>query len=292
MVDGLLKRIVTAAILIPIVVILVYWGPSWLMAIAAGVVALLAMMEFFQLTAQMGMRAFRVWTMICAAVLFYSQWLAGLATVHQLGFDTVIMSHAKTANYFSTGAVILLFVFGMALNGVASRVPLADVLPAITASSAALLFVAWPFSYLVQMDGTLPSGPVLVLFALAIVWAGDTVAYFVGKSIGRTKMAPALSPKKTWEGAAGNVLGSLIVGYCFARWQNGDVVAWLATAALANIAGQVGDLVESAYKRGAGVKDSGAMLPGHGGMLDRIDSLIFAAPAVWLAAGWLLQNRS
>ncbi|MGB6484139.1 MAG: phosphatidate cytidylyltransferase [Candidatus Acidiferrales bacterium] len=287
----MVKRIVTAAILIPIVVAVVYLGPAWLVAIAAGVVALLAMVEFFKLTSQMGMRAFRVWTMICAAALFYAQWLAGLAEVHRLGSGIEVISNMNMGNYLSDSTVFLVFLFGAALIGVASRVAIADVLPAIAASSAGLIFVAWPFSYLVRMDGSLPVGPVLVLFALAIVWAGDTVAYFVGQSIGRVKMAPALSPKKTWEGAAGNVVGSLIVGYCFARWQNGDVTAWLVTAALANIAGQVGDLVESAYKRGAGVKDSGAVLPGHGGMLDRVDSLIFAAPVVWLATGWLLRGR-
>lgn len=287
----MVKRIVTGAILIPAVVALVYLGPSWLVAIAAAVVALLAMIEFFKLTAQMGLRAFRVWTMLCAAALFYTQWLAGTAEVHVLGSGTEIITNLNMGNYLSNDAVFLVFLFGAALIGVASRAAIADVLPAIAASSAALIFVAWPFSYLARMDGGLPSGPALVLFALSTVWAGDTVAYFVGQSIGRLKMAPALSPKKTWEGAIGNVLGSLIAGYCFARWQNGDLAAWLATAALANIAGQVGDLVESAYKRGAGVKDSGAMLPGHGGMLDRIDSLIFAAPVVWLAAGWLLQGR-
>lgn len=292
MAGGLIKRIATAAILIPVVVGMVYWGPSWLVAIAAGAVALLALVEFFKLTAQMGMRAFREWTMVCVAALFYAQWLAGLTEVHRLGFGTEVISNVSLGNYLTDGTVFLLFLFGAALIGVASRVPMADVLPAIAASSAGLIFLAWPFSYLVRMDGRLPTGPVLVLFALGIVWAGDTVAYFVGKSIGQVKMAPALSPKKTWEGAAGNLIGSLIVGYCFARWQNGQVVAWLVTAALANIAGQVGDLVESAYKRGAGVKDSGAMLPGHGGMLDRIDSLIFAVPVVWLAAGWLLQGRS
>ena len=287
----MIKRIITAVILIPAVVALVYLGPSWLVAIVAAVVALLALKEFFRLTSQMGMRALRLWTMICAAAIFYAQWLAGAAEVHRLGFGTEIVTNLNATYYLSNDTVFLLFVFGAALIGVASRVAIADVLPGVAASSAGLIFIAWPFSYLVRMDGPLPQGPVLVLFALAIVWAGDTVAYFTGTLIGRLKMAPALSPKKTWEGAAGNVIGSLIVGYCFARWQNGAVIAWLTTAVLANIVGQVGDLVESAYKRGAGVKDSGAMLPGHGGMLDRIDSLIFAAPVVWLAAGWLLQNR-
>jgi phosphatidate cytidylyltransferase len=290
-VPALIKRIITGAILIPVVVALVYFGPSWLVAIAAAVVALLAMIEFFKLTSQMGLRAFRIWTMACAVLLFYAQWLAGTAEVHQLGGRTEIISNLGFGNYLTNESVFLIFLFGAALIGTASRVAIADVLPAVAASSAALIFVAWPFSYLARLDGPLPEGPVLVLFALATVWAGDTAAYFVGKSIGRIRMAPALSPKKTWEGALGNVLGSLVVGYFFAQWQHGDLTAWLVTAALANTAGQLGDLVESAYKRGAGVKDSGAMLPGHGGMLDRIDSLIFAAPVVWLAARWLLQSR-
>ncbi len=287
----MLKRVITAAILIPLIVALVYLGPSWLVAVVAAAVGLLAIREFFKLTSQMGLRAFWLWTMICAALLFYSQWLSGIAVVQTLGSGTEIISNEGMGSYLTPGVVFLIFMLGTALIGTASRVALADVLPAIAASSAALLFIAWPFSYLVRLDGTLPAGPVLVLFALAVVWAGDTAAYFTGKSIGRIKMAPAISPKKTWEGAAGNIIGSLIVGFFFARWQNGNLAAWLIAAALANIAGQIGDLVESAYKRGAGVKDSGAMLPGHGGMLDRIDSLIFAAPVVWLAAGWLVQGR-
>lgn len=285
----MLKRIATAAILIPIVVAVVYWGPSWLVAILAAIVGLLAMFEFFKLTAQMGLRAFRVWTMICTVGLFFVQWTSGTADIHVFGSNALLIQGLPSV-YASIEVVFLAFLFGAALIGVLSKVALADVLPGICASAAALVFIALPFSYVARMDGA-RSGPVFVLFVLVIVWAGDTVAYFVGKSIGRAKMAPALSPKKTWEGAAGNVLGSLVVGYCFARWQNGDLTAWMATAALANIAGQVGDLVESAYKRGAGVKDSGAMLPGHGGMLDRIDSLVLAAPVVWLAAGWLLQSH-
>mgnify|MGYP003881657643 CR=1 FL=1 len=94
-------------------------------------------------------------------------------------------------------------------------------------------------------------------------------------------MAPRISPKKTWEGAAGNVAGSLLVAAIFSRWLDVGLIHLLAIALLANVAGQLGDLVESAYKRGAGVKDSGTLLPGHGGMLDRVDALIFAAPVVW-----------
>jgi phosphatidate cytidylyltransferase len=286
----MLKRIVTGAVLIPIVVLAVYWAPSWVVAIVAAAVALLATMEFFKLTAQMGLRAFRKWTMVCIVGLFGVQWLLGITEVRWMGPNTEVI-RGLAGNYESPEVILLLFVLGCACIGVMSRVPIADVLPAIGASAAGLIFVALPFSYLVRLDGQETRGSTLVLFTLAIVWAGDTLAYFVGKFLGRTKMAPALSPKKTWEGAAGNLFGSLVVGYCFARGLRFDPLPWLVTATLANIAGQVGDLVESAYKRGAGVKDSGALLPGHGGMLDRIDSLILAAPVVWLAAGWLLQGR-
>ncbi|HKW88385.1 MAG TPA: phosphatidate cytidylyltransferase [Candidatus Acidoferrales bacterium] len=284
----MLKRVITAAVLIPIVVVVVYWGPSWLVAVLAALVALLALQEFFKLSSQMGLRAFQIWTFIWATGLFYAQWAAGSVGIHQFGSGWELVHGAPAV---PLEAVFLAFVLGAALIGIASRKPLADVLPGISVSAGGLLMIALPFSYLARIDSRAGGGRILVLFTLALIWAGDSLAYFTGKSIGRTKMAPALSPKKTWEGALGNVLGSLIVGYAFAWWRGSDLTPWLVAAALANVAGQVGDLVESAYKRGAGAKDSGALLPGHGGMLDRIDSLILAAPVVWLAAEWLLQLR-
>jgi phosphatidate cytidylyltransferase len=123
--------------------------------------------------------------------------------------------------------------------------------------------------------------PRLLLFALSLTWAGDTAAYFVGRSIGRWKMAPVLSPNKTWEGAAASMIASIVVAWIFTRWTGIPLKNMLIAAAFGNSAGQMGDLLESAYKRSAGVKDSGALLPGHGGMLDRIDALILAVPVVW-----------
>ena len=106
-------------------------------------------------------------------------------------------------------------------------------------------------------------------------------------------MAPQLSPKKTWEGAAANLLSSLAVAFVFARWMNVPLLVLVGGAALGNIAGQVGDLLESAYKRSAGAKDSGGLLPGHGGVLDRIDALILAAPVVWyyFSLPWMFWQR-
>ena len=279
-------RILTAVVLIPTVVALVWWGPAPLLAAVAAIVALLALHEFFTLGERVGMRAFRNWTMLCAAGLFYAQYAAGLVEMRTLSGGALLIRDA-TRGAVSSELVLLIFLFGSVSIGLATRRPLQDVLPAIAISSAGLLFVALPFSYLVRVNEIERFGRQLVLFTLCLIWAGDMLAYFVGRSLGRLPMAPALSPKKTWEGAIANLLASLLVAVLFARWMQADIASLLVLAALANIAGQMGDLIESAYKRGAVVKDSGALLPGHGGMLDRVDSLILAAPVVWIAWQWI-----
>jgi phosphatidate cytidylyltransferase len=125
--------------------------------------------------------------------------------------------------------------------------------------------------------------PHWLLFALLVNWAGDTGAYFAGRAFGKHKLAPEVSPKKTWEGAAASVVASVVVagGYVLTLIPEIPAVHVVVLAILANIAGQLGDLVESAMKRGAGVKDSGAILPGHGGFLDRVDSTLFALPVTY-----------
>jgi phosphatidate cytidylyltransferase len=297
----MLLRIATALVLIPVVVALVWWGPPEVLAAAAALVALGALWEFFSLGERVGMLGFRKWTMVCTAGIFFSQYAAGLLTTHRLSGGTLFIHGPEALAQFTIDIILLVFVFGTVAIGLATRRPLQDVLPAIAISSAGLLFVALPFSYLVRLNETvvylgdngpfpnpLPSGRQLVLFTLFLIWAGDVLAYFVGKSLGRMPMAPALSPKKTWEGAIANFVASLLVAVFFARWMQVDTMTMLLIAGLANIAGQAGDLIESAYKRGAVVKDSGTILPGHGGVLDRVDSLILAAPVVWLAWNFLL----
>ncbi|HTR48295.1 MAG TPA: phosphatidate cytidylyltransferase [Verrucomicrobiae bacterium] len=281
----MLARILTAAVLIPLVVALVWWGPPALLAAIAAGVAMLAMWEFFALGDRMGMPAFRYWTLICAAAIFYAQYCAGLVETHSIagGFSLVRQAASGT---LSLEAALLIFVFGTAAAGIGTRRALHDVLPAIGAGSAGLLFVALPFSYLVRLNAIDRYGRQLVLFTLSLMWAGDTFAYFAGKTFGRVPFAPALSPKKTWEGAFANMVGSLLVAIAFARWMQTEATTMLMIAALANVAGQLGDLIKSAYKRGASVKDSGSLLPGHGGVLDRIDSLILASPVVWAAWQW------
>jgi phosphatidate cytidylyltransferase len=181
--------------------------------------------------------------------------------------------------------------------------------PAAAASTFAFVYIAVPMAMLVQLRQQW-AGAFWLLYLLLVVWSGDIFAYFVGRSVGRHLMAPRISPKKTWEGAAASLVASLTVGILLFNYalpissfllrvgliQRRDGLfglekpeLWpivLLTAVL-NIAAQLGDLVESLIKRGAGVKDSGTILPGHGGMLDRIDALLFAAPVLWFYAAAL-----
>jgi phosphatidate cytidylyltransferase len=284
----MLSRIFTALVLIPIVLALVWWGPAWLLAAIAALFAILALVEFFDLGERIAMRPFRKWTIVCAAGLFYAQYSLGLVETHSLAEGYSIVRSAA-GGVLSIDAVLLVFIFGAAAIGLVTRWALHEVLPALSISSAGLLFVVLPFSYLVRLNEINLVGRKLVLFTLCLVWAGDILAYFVGRGLGRVPMAPALSPNKTWEGALGNLLASLLVGVFFAKWLEVDAVQMLVIAGLANIAGQMGDLIESAWKRGAVVKDSSNLLPGHGGVLDRIDSLILASPVVWAAYQWFAK---
>jgi phosphatidate cytidylyltransferase len=155
-----------------------------------------------------------------------------------------------------------------------------------------LVYVAYPLT-LIPMIWNRDDGKPLLLFLMVCVWAGDMAAYYVGRSFGRRKLSH-LSPNKTWEGSiasvAGSVAAGLVVVYAGELLSDrGNTVLhivqpiWqsVALAIVINIAAQLGDLLESAIKRGASVKDSGTMLPGHGGILDRIDALLLAAPVLW-----------
>jgi phosphatidate cytidylyltransferase len=165
-----------------------------------------------------------------------------------------------------------------------------------------ILYVGASLSMLIPLRSDMTKS-VLVVFILFSVWAGDIAAYYVGKNFGRHKLAPVVSPNKSWEGAIASVLASVGVAILVLHFRavlkewfsDGGTFVWIDTfppvwplslfhalilGVLTNVAAQFGDLFESALKRGAGVKDSGTLLPGHGGILDRIDALLFAIPVV------------
>jgi phosphatidate cytidylyltransferase len=289
------KRVATAAVLIPLVVALTLAAPMGGVAVAVALVVLLAMFEYFALGEAIGHRAYRFWTAGCAVMLVFAQFLAAMDEAHSLGNG---LSLHREIGRFAVGAftvadVLFIFLMGMAVLTLATRRPLVEALPAAGISSSALLFVALPLSYAVRVHGISLVGRYLLLFVLVITWVGDSAAYFVGRAIGKHPFAAHLSPKKTWEGALASFLSALVVALLakYLGKVNIETTHLIGMAAVGNVAGQMGDLLESAYKRSAGVKDSGALLPGHGGVLDRIDALILAIPVVWYYWIWIYSPR-
>jgi phosphatidate cytidylyltransferase len=297
-----LKRIATAVVLIPIVLALVLRAPIPALAAVAGLVALLAIEELLRLSEAYGIRPLRWPTLIFVALFFLV-----------LGFDLSggkpLLSTAAFAGVAALSATLAAFIF---LSIAMRRVDLAGAFPAAMVSAFAFIYVSLPLAMLVQIRQQW-SGAFLILYLLLVVWAGDIFAYAIGRPLGRTLMSPRISPKKTWEGALASMAASLIVGMLLYNYalpissallnahlitrENGFFALekpplWpaLLLSALINVAAQLGDLVESLIKRGAGVKDSGTLLPGHGGMLDRIDALLFAAPVLWYYAAWRVMQ--
>jgi phosphatidate cytidylyltransferase len=291
------KRVATAVVLIPCVVGLVLWGSTAAMAIALALVMLLALFEYFALGDAIGHRAYRFWTASCALILVFVQWwLANMPGLGYVGMPRLGVltppPHGRYVEFLfsiplTTSDVFFVFLLGVAALTLRTKRPIVEALPAAGISCSGLLLVALPLTYTVRLHGIATDGPKLLMFVLVITWVGDSVAYFVGRAVGRRPLAPVLSPKKSWEGTIASILGALLVAIVFTRWLTVPLPHLLAMAAVGNVAGQAGDLLESAYKRSAGVKDSGSLLPGHGGVLDRIDALILAIPVVWYYWIWI-----
>ncbi len=294
--SGPWKRIATAAVLIPIVLLIVLRAPVPLLSAVVAIVALLATREFLQLSQHYRVQPLWKPTYSYVALLFLFLALNGLS-----GKPLIATASFVVAMGFS--AALAPFVF---LVIAMARSDFSTSLPASAASAFAFGYIALPLGFLVQVRQQW-AGAFLLVYVLLVVWAGDTTAYFVGRAFGRHAMTPRVSPKKTWEGAVGSMAGSLAVGWAFLSnaqpissallrahlierrdgyfaLQPWPLVTILLLSAAINVAAQLGDLVESLIKRGAGVKDSGALLPGHGGMLDRIDALLLAAPVIWFYA--------
>ncbi len=294
----MIKRIATAVVLIPIVLLLVLRAPVPVVAAVTAVVALLTVQEFLKLTESYGVSPLDKPT-YGVVVLFF------VLLMFNAGQQKPLLSTDIFGVAAAFSAAIATFVF---LTIAMRRDNLATGYPAAAASAFGFAYIALPLAMLVQLRQQW-AGAFLILYLLLVVWSGDIFAYFVGKAIGRHLMAPHISPKKTWEGAIASLIASMAIGgslfyyssqvsTTFLQWgliQRRDgmfglekpaLVPILLLTAILNIAAQLGDLVESLIKRGAGVKDSGAILPGHGGMLDRIDALLFAAPVLWVWAAW------
>ena len=268
-----MKRILTALLLIPLALALMFAGPLWLVTAVSAGVAVLAGWEFLGLARQVGANPPSIAVLVAILALFagtyeYPDQSTAIFGILALGLLVYCTFHVPVDQVMAEASVSIfcLLYAGLTLTAV----------PALRAES---------------------NGPSLVIFLLCVVWAGDIAALYVGRAWGRHKLAPALSPNKTWEGTLGSVDGSLLatgallgLAALLEMWNStklsyADEVwwYWMALAVVVNLAAQVGDLAESALKRSARVKDSGTLLPGHGGILDRIDALLLAAPVLWYA---------
>jgi len=298
----LIKRIATAVVLIPLVLLLILKAPLYVLAIVAGAVALLAVAEFLKLSTHYEVQP--LWQPTYAFItIFFLFVIVALTNRVPLVEATAMMYGLVLA------AALAPFLF---LSLAMSRSDLRTGYPAAAASTFAFVYIAVPMALLVEIRRQ-PAGAILVIFTLLVVWSGDIFAYFIGKLLGRHRMSPQISPNKTWEGAVASILASVIIGTLWLQHAEGissrllhvglierrdgmwglqqpSLVPIILLAAIVNIAAQLGDLVESLIKRGAGVKDSGSILPGHGGMLDRIDAMLFAVPVVWAYSAWRLMQ--
>jgi phosphatidate cytidylyltransferase len=268
------SRVLTALVLIPPVVYILAWGPEWLFVLVLLAVVERAWYEYVLIGRHAGFRVFAPLGYVGCALLCLAPAVARFK-------DTEVLALALA---------LLLVMMTLALALLAVQ----DLRQYLGETAATVLGIAYvggtlsclvPLRYAHRSSGGTGPGRELTLLLFLVIWAGDILAFFSGRLAGRMPLFPRVSPKKTVEGAIGGFLGSLIVAWAFARWfwPTADLETVMLLAALAAIAGQIGDLVESAFKRSAAMKDSGGLLPGHGGLLDRIDSLMFGAPALWLA---------
>ncbi len=265
-----MKRILTASLLVLVIVALLFFGQLWMLTLAACIIAELAAYEYLTLASLNGVRVPAWWMAAATALLFYVTYYRPIEA--QLPLLSLL-------------ALLLLAWTGF-------RAPLDRVLPDAALGLFGLIYIAYPMS-LMPMIWNRDDGKPLLLFLLVCVWMGDIAALYIGRRYGRHKLS-RLSPNKTWEGSLASVAGSVLAGLAVvytgeALSARGNTVlhilepVWqsILLAIVINIAAQLGDLLESAIKRGAGVKDSGTLLPGHGGVLDRIDALLLATPVLW-----------
>lgn len=296
-----MKRVLTAVVLIPVVLLLVFKAPIWIFAPVVGLFTILGLKEYLGIVESAGIKAIRWPTYILGLLPLVAILADTLPLVldppYRRGFS--FLFEPNMLSIWAAMCAAAPLVYGALL---VLRKDMGGGLASVAGSMFGLFYVALPLSLLIDLRGN-PLRCFLIVFTLFSVWAGDIAAYYVGKNFGKHKLAPIVSPNKSWEGAIASSFASLGVaalvfkyqydindffsGSFGISWSSYDVLRtgfpWTHVILLGlftNVAAQFGDLFESALKRGAGVKDSGTLLPGHGGILDRIDALLFAIPFV------------
>lgn len=304
-----MKRVLTAAVLVPLVLLAVFRAPLWLFALLVAGIIVLALHEYLNIAEAGGIKPFKWLTYAVSVLPLVISFLDRLNQV-----STVRRYAAYPVDYAFLRTLWMVLILSPMILGIplVFRKELRGGLASAAASVFGVLYITASLSLLISLRAS-PTERILVILILFSVWAGDIAAYYVGRSFGKHKLAPVVSPNKSWEGAIASVIASVAVafavfhfraqlsGYFAPSWVSGtggwtfytplETVTFqvgpihiIVLGVITNVAAQFGDLFESALKRGAGVKDSGTLLPGHGGVLDRIDALLFAIPVVWYYA--------
>jgi phosphatidate cytidylyltransferase len=262
-----LKRELAAAVAIPVVLAILFFAPPLAFDALVGAVALAALWEFYRLAEETGYPVAKTVGLAAGLLALCALCLAITGDAAPLGCSVLL------------GACVLLALLSATAPLLSGLEP-ASALGGASATLLGVFLIPLPAISLCYLRSV---SPLAVVYLFGVVWICDSCAYYGGRRWGRRKLAPRVSPNKTWEGTISGFLGATAFGAAAGTWlllpQLGLVRGALA-GALASSAGQIGDLVESLWKRGAGVKDSGVFLPGHGGFYDRIDSLLFAGPVL------------
>jgi phosphatidate cytidylyltransferase len=311
-----MQRVLTAIILIPIVLLVVFKAPLWLYALVLVLLALGCTREYLNIVAAYNLKPLRTLAYLAVAAALADYYLSIIirsshpsnATGWQILREPIFQYEIL---------LVLVSVAPFVLLAAAMKIEdLHQALPSAAASYLAVPYLGITTGFLLFTRGLIPDGSFAVLYLLLVVWSGDVCAYYVGRAVGNHRLAPRISPGKSWEGAAASIIGSMIVGTLLLvynrpvaihlfQWKllsgqsalsgqpapesNAIWMAILVSVSI-NIAAQLGDLVESMMKRGAEIKDSGRLLPGHGGLLDRVDALLLASPVLWYYCSFRLVH--
>ena len=266
-------RTLSGAVLAAVVLGAVVWS-QWSFGILLAALLVVGLSEFYTLAEKQGSKPQRIVGLVAGLVLFALNFAF-------ISDDIQILGSARQA--FACGmALLLLLLPAMFICELYRRRenPAAN----IGITFMGVVYVALPFSLMcyIPIIGSEAWSPWVMIFYVFIIWANDVFAYLVGMSIGRHRLFERLSPKKSWEGFFGGIVGAVAMGLVAARVLEGGYAAWAGLALVAAVSGVLGDLVESMFKRAAGVKDSGTLIPGHGGVLDRFDAMLLSAPFVFV----------
>ncbi len=260
-------RAVSAAVF-AVIVLGAIWGSYLTFGALLLVITLISVYEFFNMTKVKGVSPQQILGFAVAAAIF------------AFGFDSFYNEAQNTL-------LIVLFLILMVPSIFMMELFKGGVNPFenIGLTLLPMLYIATPMSMLVGVPLLLADGvwnPMVMMCYLFVIWANDSFAYLVGVSFGRHRLYEAISSKKSWEGFFGGIAGSVAIALAVAYYLDSSVAMWVGVALITSIIGSVGDLVESMFKRACGIKDSGRLMPGHGGCLDRFDSMIFSAPFVFV----------